>query len=131
MLGSKTQTIIGRPIVPEAVVHAIVEEHVSNHLSFLVSIEMHGRYLHLNLYTRGGLLYLISVLWNRHCIAVPEILSNSQLSSVSSDNLFVVKLLLFVHRNKTCMKAILDRLRSKICLLTISLLVFLKIFFSL
>lgn len=27
MLGSKTQTIIGRPIVPEAVVHAIVEEH--------------------------------------------------------------------------------------------------------
>ncbi|KAK4485230.1 hypothetical protein RD792_007859 [Penstemon davidsonii] len=28
MLGSKTQTIIGRPILPEAAVHAVVEEHV-------------------------------------------------------------------------------------------------------
>ncbi|KAG6489032.1 50S ribosomal protein L21, mitochondrial-like [Zingiber officinale] len=27
MLGSKTQTIIGRPMVPEAMVHAVVEEH--------------------------------------------------------------------------------------------------------
>ncbi|KAL3820477.1 hypothetical protein ACJIZ3_006382 [Penstemon smallii] len=27
MLGSKTQTIIGRPILPEAAVHAVVEEH--------------------------------------------------------------------------------------------------------
>ncbi|CAN6443645.1 unnamed protein product [Victoria cruziana] len=29
MLGSKTQTIIGRPILPSAEVHAVVEEHVS------------------------------------------------------------------------------------------------------
>lgn len=28
MLGSETQTIIGRPILPDAVVHAVVEEHV-------------------------------------------------------------------------------------------------------
>ena len=28
MLGSKTETIIGRPILPEAAVHAVVEEHV-------------------------------------------------------------------------------------------------------
>ncbi|CAI9099350.1 OLC1v1036157C1 [Oldenlandia corymbosa var. corymbosa] len=27
MLGSKAQTIIGRPVVPDAVVHAVVEEH--------------------------------------------------------------------------------------------------------
>ncbi|KAB5534009.1 hypothetical protein DKX38_017095 [Salix brachista] len=27
MLGSSTQTIIGRPIVPDATVHAVVEEH--------------------------------------------------------------------------------------------------------
>jgi uncharacterized protein YjdB len=27
--GSSTQTIVGRPIVPDAAVHAIVEEHVS------------------------------------------------------------------------------------------------------
>lgn len=28
MLGSKTQTMIGRPVLPEAAVHAVVEEHV-------------------------------------------------------------------------------------------------------
>ncbi|CAH9093680.1 unnamed protein product [Cuscuta europaea] len=28
MLGSKTQTIIGRPILRDATVHAVVEEHV-------------------------------------------------------------------------------------------------------
>lgn len=27
MLGSATQTIIGRPILPDAAVHAVVEEH--------------------------------------------------------------------------------------------------------
>ncbi|KAJ0743923.1 putative ribosomal protein L21 [Helianthus annuus] len=27
MLGSKTQTMIGRPVLPEAAVHAVVEEH--------------------------------------------------------------------------------------------------------
>ncbi|KAK0578834.1 hypothetical protein LWI29_016955 [Acer saccharum] len=27
MLGSASQTIVGRPIVPEAAVHAVVEEH--------------------------------------------------------------------------------------------------------
>ncbi|XP_020106591.1 50S ribosomal protein L21, mitochondrial-like [Ananas comosus] len=27
MLGSRTQTIIGRPILPDAAVHAVVEEH--------------------------------------------------------------------------------------------------------
>ena len=32
MLGSQTQTIIGRPILPEAAVHAVVEEHVSCNL---------------------------------------------------------------------------------------------------
>ena len=30
MLGSASQTIVGRPIVPEAAVHAVVEEHVSS-----------------------------------------------------------------------------------------------------
>lgn len=34
MLGSKTQTIIGRPILPEAAVHAVVEEHVRAFISF-------------------------------------------------------------------------------------------------
>lgn len=29
MVGSQTQTVIGRPIVPDAAVHAVVEEHVS------------------------------------------------------------------------------------------------------
>jgi hypothetical protein len=29
MLGTSTQTIIGRPILPDAAVHAVVEEHVS------------------------------------------------------------------------------------------------------
>lgn len=28
MLGSATQTLIGRPVLPDATVHAIVEEHV-------------------------------------------------------------------------------------------------------
>lgn len=28
LLGSTTQTIIGRPILPDAAVHAVVEEHV-------------------------------------------------------------------------------------------------------
>jgi hypothetical protein len=28
MLGSQTQTVIGRPILPDASVHAVVEEHV-------------------------------------------------------------------------------------------------------
>jgi len=28
MLGSQTQTVIGRPILPDATVHAVVEEHV-------------------------------------------------------------------------------------------------------
>ncbi|AQK48823.1 Phospholipase A I [Zea mays] len=27
MLGSQAQTVIGRPILPDAVVHAVVEEH--------------------------------------------------------------------------------------------------------
>lgn len=29
-MGSQNQTIIGRPIVPDATVHAVVEEHVSD-----------------------------------------------------------------------------------------------------
>lgn len=29
LLGSASQTIVGRPIVPDAAVHAVVEEHVS------------------------------------------------------------------------------------------------------
>lgn len=29
LLGSASQTIIGRPILPDATVHALVEEHVS------------------------------------------------------------------------------------------------------
>jgi large subunit ribosomal protein L21 len=28
MLGSQTQTVIGRPTLPDAAVHAVVEEHV-------------------------------------------------------------------------------------------------------
>jgi hypothetical protein len=35
LIGSSTQTIIGRPIVPEAAVHAVVEEHVSATLILL------------------------------------------------------------------------------------------------
>jgi len=34
LLGSASQTIIGRPIVPNAAVHAVVEEHVSIDLPF-------------------------------------------------------------------------------------------------
>lgn len=29
LLGSSTQTIVGRPTLPDAAVHAVVEEHVS------------------------------------------------------------------------------------------------------
>ena len=29
LVGSQSQTIVGRPIVPDAAVHAVVEEHVS------------------------------------------------------------------------------------------------------
>jgi len=29
LLGSPSQTIVGRPIVPDGAVHAVVEEHVS------------------------------------------------------------------------------------------------------
>jgi large subunit ribosomal protein L21 len=28
MLGSQAQTVIGKPILPDAAVHAVVEEHV-------------------------------------------------------------------------------------------------------
>lgn len=38
MVGSKTQTIIGRPILPDAAVHAVVEEHVSVILPLLVNL---------------------------------------------------------------------------------------------
>lgn len=40
MLGSKAQTIIGRPILPDASVHAVVEEHVSTtiHLHFFLGV---------------------------------------------------------------------------------------------
>jgi len=34
LLGSASQTIIGRPIVPDAAVHAVVEEHVSVDIPF-------------------------------------------------------------------------------------------------
>jgi len=34
LLGSASQTIIGRPIVPDAAVHAVVEEHVSIDIPF-------------------------------------------------------------------------------------------------
>jgi hypothetical protein len=36
MLGSKDQTIIGRPVLPKAAVFAVVEEHVRKRLSFLL-----------------------------------------------------------------------------------------------
>lgn len=36
LLGSASQTIIGRPILPDATVHAVVEEHVSVSLTCLV-----------------------------------------------------------------------------------------------
>ncbi|XP_078438903.1 ribosomal protein L21 isoform X2 [Wolffia australiana] len=39
MLGSKTQTIIGRPMLPEAAVHAVVEEH---ELTKLRITDIHG-----------------------------------------------------------------------------------------
>lgn len=38
MLGSATQTIIGRPILPDAAVHAVVEEHVSLAVKVLLFI---------------------------------------------------------------------------------------------
>lgn len=39
MLGSKTQTIIGGPVVPDAAVHAAVEGHVREvHFYFLCSL---------------------------------------------------------------------------------------------
>ncbi|PIA59070.1 hypothetical protein AQUCO_00400138v1 [Aquilegia coerulea] len=34
MVGSQSQTVIGRPILPDAAVHAVVEEHVSGDLFF-------------------------------------------------------------------------------------------------
>lgn len=37
MLGSPTQTLIGRPILPEATVHAVVEEHVRALIYIIVS----------------------------------------------------------------------------------------------
>lgn len=36
MLGSKGQTIIGRPILPDTSVHAVVEEHVSTTVHLLL-----------------------------------------------------------------------------------------------
>lgn len=40
MLGSQTQTIIGRPILPDAAVHAVVEEHVSYFKTHYLSIPL-------------------------------------------------------------------------------------------
>ena len=40
MLGSTAQTIIGRPVLPDAAVHAVVEEHVRYriyHFDLLIS----------------------------------------------------------------------------------------------
>lgn len=34
MLGSTSQTMIGRPVLPDASVHAVVEEHVRNPFQF-------------------------------------------------------------------------------------------------
>lgn len=50
MLGSRTETVVGRPIVPDAAVHAVVEEHVRNNsitsffFFFLVSLD--GYFFH-------------------------------------------------------------------------------------
>lgn len=33
MLGSQSQTVIGRPTLPDATVHAVVEEHVRHFLN--------------------------------------------------------------------------------------------------
>lgn len=41
MLGTSTQTIIGRPILPDAAVHAVVEEHVSVPPLFNTFIKTH------------------------------------------------------------------------------------------
>lgn len=41
MLGSQSQTIIGRPIVPDATVNAVVEEHVSKTESLSLSVFPH------------------------------------------------------------------------------------------
>jgi len=38
MVGSPTQTIIGRPMLPEAAVHAVVEEHVRTFYFFSVFV---------------------------------------------------------------------------------------------
>lgn len=37
LLGSQTQTIIGRPILPDAAVHAVVEEHVRESILYFFS----------------------------------------------------------------------------------------------
>jgi ribosomal protein L21 len=42
-LGSPSQTIIGRPIVPDAAVHAVVEEHVSADLPVSNKFDMFGQ----------------------------------------------------------------------------------------
>ncbi|CAI8615334.1 unnamed protein product [Vicia faba] len=44
LLGSASQTIVGRPIVPDAAVHAVVEEHVSVELSVSNKFDMHNAF---------------------------------------------------------------------------------------
>lgn len=57
MLGSATQTIIGRPILPDAAVHAVVEEHVSVAVKalfiYLLIIFLGKRYSSLYVITKG------------------------------------------------------------------------------
>jgi hypothetical protein len=48
MLGSQTQTVIGRPILSEAAVHAVVEEHVRWIFSSLIPLFCCSNLVHYN-----------------------------------------------------------------------------------
>lgn len=43
LLGSPSQTIVGRPIVPDGAVHAVVEEHVSAELPVRNKFDMQNQ----------------------------------------------------------------------------------------
>ncbi|MCI45150.1 50S ribosomal protein L21 mitochondrial-like [Trifolium medium] len=53
LLGSASQTIIGRPIVPDAAVHAVVEEHVSAELPISNKFDKQNQLSHFE--SRNGI----------------------------------------------------------------------------
>lgn len=44
LVGSQSQTIVGRPIVPDAAVHAVVEEHVSVELYISIQFGIQNQF---------------------------------------------------------------------------------------